>query len=245
MKDKNWFVDWFNSPYYHILYKDRDLQEAQNFIEDLLAFLKPQSNSKILDLACGKGRHALYLNKKGFDVTGIDLSEESIRYAAQFENEALSFYVHDMRRLLLIKGFDYVFNLFTSFGYFEQEKDNVAVLRAASDALKSSGIFVLDFMNAEKAVKHLKQTEIKIVDGVVFNISRTLIDNFIIKDIAFRDKEKDYAFQERVKVITLEDFKSYFSKCGLQIKHLFGDYQLNTFDPETSDRLIIIATHAA
>ena len=170
MKENDWFINWFNSPYYHILYKDRDLREAEIFIDSLLAFLKPASGDKILDLACGKGRHARYLNQKGFDVTGIDLSEESIRYATQFENATLSFFVHDMRRMLLINGFDFVFNLFTSFGYFVNEKDNVATLKASAGSLKNGGIFVLDFMNANKAQKCLKADEIKTVNNIDFKI---------------------------------------------------------------------------
>ena len=243
MKENDWFINWFNSPYYHILYKDRDLKEAEIFIDSLLSFLKPNSGAKILDLACGKGRHARYLNQKGFDVTGIDLSEESIRYASQYENETLSFFVHDMRRMLLIKGFDFVFNLFTSFGYFVKEKDNLATLKAAADSLKNGGTFVLDFMNAHKAQKSLNADEIKTVNNIDFKISRMLEEQFIVKDIRFQDQGRDYHFQERVKALNLADFKKYFSASGLEIKHLFGDYQLNTFDPENSDRLILIATH--
>ena len=59
-----WFKDWFDSPYYHILYKDRNFDEAEQFINNLLTFLKPETNSRFLDLGCGKGRHSVFLNKK-------------------------------------------------------------------------------------------------------------------------------------------------------------------------------------
>ena len=75
---KDWFKDWFNSPYYHLLYKNRDDNEARSFMDVLLQKLNMKEGSCILDLACGKGRHSKYLNEKGFDVTGVDLAKESI-----------------------------------------------------------------------------------------------------------------------------------------------------------------------
>src|SRR5688500_2509825 len=117
--EQEWFSTWFDSPYYHILYNNRDEQEAEQFMDKLLAYLHPKPHEKVLDLACGKGRHSVYLNQKGFDVTGIDLSEQSIAYARQFENERLHFAVHDMREVYQPETFDFILNLFTSFGYFE------------------------------------------------------------------------------------------------------------------------------
>ncbi|MCB0512464.1 MAG: class I SAM-dependent methyltransferase, partial [Bacteroidetes bacterium] len=78
--NKNWFELWFNSPFYHILYKNRDQNEANIFIDNMITKLK-MDYGKILDLACGKGRHAYYLAEKGFDVIGVDLAENSIKYA--------------------------------------------------------------------------------------------------------------------------------------------------------------------
>ena len=84
----SWFEDWFNTPYYHILYKDRDYKEAENFISNLTKELKLPTDSSIIDLACGKGRHSVFLNQLGFEVLGVDLSEESILHNKQFENSA-------------------------------------------------------------------------------------------------------------------------------------------------------------
>ena len=85
MKDsKAWFESWFDSPYYHILYKDRDMKEAEEFIDHLMDRLHLPSGSKILDMGCGKGRHSVYLNRKGYNITGIDLSKENIAYCKQF-----------------------------------------------------------------------------------------------------------------------------------------------------------------
>ena len=122
--EREWFEQWFDTKYYHILYKDRDHEEARRFIDTLIKYLSPVPNSRILDLACGKGRYSVFLADKGFEVTGIDLSVQSIEYARQFENDHLSFYTHDMRLPFRINYFDYVFNFFTSFGYFEEDKSH-------------------------------------------------------------------------------------------------------------------------
>ena len=113
-----WFEEWFDTPYYHILYSNRDYREAENFLNLLTAFLKLEKKSSIIDLACGKGRHSIYLNKLGYKVLGLDLSEQSISYDKKFENESLEFRVHDMRNRIESEPVDSVFNLFTSFVYF-------------------------------------------------------------------------------------------------------------------------------
>lgn len=243
---KEWFEEWFNSPYYHILYKSHDFQEAEKFIDNLVDFLKPKIASRFLDLGCGKGRHSTYLNKKGYTVAGVDLSPESIRYALQFEkassdkNKSLEFFIQDMRKTGRIGYYDYVLNLFTSFGYFDSERDDYATINSVSKALKPGGIFVLDFLNAQKVVDTLNSAETKICEGITFKITREFIDGFIVKNIRFTDKGKDYRFQEKVKAITAEDFKKYFEANQLNVLHLRGNYQLEEFDIDNSDRLIII-----
>ena len=109
----NWYASWFDTPYYHILYQERDDKEAELFMDALTSFLKLSKKAEILDLACGKGRHAKYLNELGYDVTGIDLSPSSIEFAKTLENKRLHFAVHDMC-LPYPKKFDAIFNLFTS-----------------------------------------------------------------------------------------------------------------------------------
>src|ERR1700740_139961 len=93
----SWFSDWFNSPYYHLLYQHRDEDEASLFIHSLIRHLQPPAGAKMLDVACGKGRHSKALADMGFDVTGIDLAADSIREAKKFESDQLHFYQHDMR----------------------------------------------------------------------------------------------------------------------------------------------------
>jgi SAM-dependent methyltransferase len=236
----NWFKTWFDSPYYHILYKHRDCDEAGIFINNLLGFLRPSPSCRFLDLACGKGRHSIFLNKKGFDVTGIDLSEESIRHASGSENYKLHFYVHDMRKLFRTNYFDYVLNLFTSFGYFENDRDNQATITSAAKALKKNGILVIDFFNAKKVIDGLKSEDVIEVSGIEFNIRKKLENGFIVKQISFSHRGEKYIFNERVKALSLPDFQKYFTACNLEIIHLWGDYNLGDFEIDNSDRLIIV-----
>jgi SAM-dependent methyltransferase len=170
----DWYQTWFDSPFYHILYKHRDEEEAKVFLDNLLDFLKPAPGGTFLDMACGKGRHSLYLNTRGYDVTGIDLSARSIEYASSFENEHLSFFVHDMRNLFRTNYFDFVLNLFTSFGYFDKERDNVSVIDSAAKSLKKGGFMVLDYMNCNKAAQNLREEEAREIEGIVFRIKRSV-----------------------------------------------------------------------
>lgn len=239
-QDAEWFSKWFDSPYYHILYKDRDHSEAQLFMDRLLAYLHPKPTDKILDLACGKGRHSVYLNQKGYDVTGLDLSEQSIAYAKQFENPRLNFAVHDMRQVYKPEHFDFILNLFTSFGYFDNETENVVALQATSESLKHGGKLVIDFMNTNKVIEHLVTHEEKTVLGIDFSITRKLENDFIVKSIVFEDQGQQYKFEERVRALREEDFLDYFRMINLRLVDVFGNYSLSPFNRSESDRMIFV-----
>jgi len=236
---ENWYSSWFDTPFYHILYKDRDNKEASNFMDTLTSFLKLSKEAEILDLACGKGRHSKYLNELGFKVTGVDLSPKSIAFAKQFENTNLVFEEHDMS-ISYPKKFDAVFNLFTSFGYFENEKDNLRTIKAIKSELKPNGFAVIDFLNAEFVKSNLVPSETKTVNGIDFNIERIIENGYIIKKIHFNVDNKDYRYEERVRALTLSEFKNFFNEANANLLYCFGDYQLNEFDVESSERLILI-----
>lgn len=239
LAQQNWFSSWFDTPYYHILYKDRGEEEAQNFMENLVSFLGLPKGSTILDLACGKGRHSIFLNKLGYDVTGVDLSENSIAYAKQFENENLHFETHCMCDPM-DKKFDAVFNLFTSLGYFEDEDDNLETIRSIKAELKPEGYGVIDFMNVKKVIPNLVPAEVKRVKGIDFKITRSLKNGYIHKDICFEDEGEVYLYTEKVKALTLDKFCRYFDEVGINLLRTFGSYELEEYREETSDRLILV-----
>ena len=240
-KKEEWFGTWFNSPYYHILYKNRDFKEAERFLNNLVAELKPASNASLLDLACGKGRHSIFLNSLGFQVKGVDLSPESIESANEFANENLSFGVHDMREPLG-ESFDYVLNLFTSFGYFETDQENQAAINTMANALKPGGTLVIDFMNAEKVIANLVKEEKKEEGGIVFHIKREVVEGHIYKHISFEDKGNSFSFSEKVQALFSADFVNYFNFAGLKLDQSFGNYDLEPFNKLSSDRLILVAS---
>jgi len=242
--NENWFSDWFNTSYYHLLYQDRDESEANFFIENLIHYLNPKLDAKILDLACGKGRHSLIIKELGYIVTGIDLSKNSIDEAKKNENEKLNFAVHDMREAFEPDSFDYVFNLFTSFGYFNDSIDNQKVLDAVAENLTSNGWFVLDFLNSVKVVNGLVPFEEKEIGGVHFKISKTFENNVIRKKIEFTDQGRDYSFTEQVTAFSKKELEQLFKNSQLEIMDCFGNYKLEEFKKENSDRLIIIAKKA-
>ncbi|RZK61424.1 MAG: class I SAM-dependent methyltransferase, partial [Pedobacter sp.] len=180
----------------------------------------------------------------GYDVTGIDLSEQSIKYAQQFEQKNLHFFVHDMRKLAFINYFDIAMNLFTSFGYFETEKEHVSALRSFRKGIKTDGTLVIDYFNTQKILKNLTNQETKTIEGIEFHLHKFVSDGKIIKHINFEYKGKTHAFEERVQAFTLEDFQRMFEKSGLHIQHIFGSYGLDAFDETKSDRLILVCNKA-
>lgn len=236
---KKWYASWFDTPFYHILYKDRDCAEAEAFMTTLTNYLNLPEQAKILDLACGKGRHSIFLNKLGYDVIGADLSENSIAHAKQFENDTLHFKVHNMC-LPYGETFDAVFNLFTSFGYFENESDNLSTIKAIKADLNEFGFGVIDFMNSNYVINNLVEKDTKTVDGIEFTMTRRVENGYIIKDISFTFEDEDYQFQEQVKAFTLSDFETLFENAGVYLLDVFGDYKLNKFDANNSERLIMI-----
>jgi SAM-dependent methyltransferase len=238
-----WYANWFDSPYYHILYKNRDFTEAERFIKNLLDFMKPKPFYQMVDMACGKGRHAKLLADAGFDTIGLDLSPQSIESAKQYEKCNLHFFEHNMLQSpdFHFKNADIIFNLFTSFGYFDDVETHGKIIKSFSNCLAPGGWMVFDFMNAQKVINNLVKEETKLIDGISFGIKRYVENGKIFKEISFSDQGEDYFFREEVFGLTQDDFKKMFLDAGLQINHQFGDYDLNPFDIENSSRLIIIA----
>jgi len=241
MKETDWFTSWFNTPYYHILYKDRNDIDAQVFMRNITSFLALPKGSHIADIPCGKGRHSVYLNSLGYTVTGGDLSENSIAHAKQFENETLRFVVKDMRQPIKNK-YEAIFNLFTSFGYVEDDAEDILILKNLKNGLKENGVLVLDFLNVEKVRQTIVTNEVKIVDGIIFSIQRKIVSGFIQKQISFEVNGEFHSYTEHVKYIDLPKMETYFAEAGLKIQHVFGDYELNSFDVQHSNRLILVAS---
>lgn len=241
MNRVKWYVDWFNSPYYHLLYNNRDNKEADFFITHICEELKLQPHASLWDVACGKGRHAIAFNKKGFNVIGTDLSENSIAEALQYKNTSLDFFVHDMRHAFRSNQFDAAFNLFTSMGYFENKQDNALVFQSVARALKKNACFVIDFFNSESIFDAVFANEyVERRGDINFAIRKKIMNDKIVKQIEVQDKNKIYQFEETVSLLRKNDFESFSAQAGLELVNVFGNYHLEPFSEKESERLILV-----
>jgi SAM-dependent methyltransferase len=238
---KEWFSEWFDSPYYHMLYRNRDYSEAEFFLSNLIHYFNAQKDRKIIDLACGKGRHAIYLNSLGYNVTGVDLAANSIEEANQSANENLHFEVQDLRDLRFKEEFDIALNLFTSFGYFKSKEEDILVIKNINKILKPGGFVLIDFMNSEVVIQKLIEHESKHICDIQFSISKRVENDFIVKQISFSDNKMDYEFTEKVQALTIDDFEQMLTSEGFNMIKIFGNYALEDFKRGTSERLIIVA----
>mgnify|MGYP001293862581 FL=1 len=238
MNKAYWYENWFDSKYYHILYKSRDTSEANHFIKNLINKLNLEKNNRILDVACGKGRHSIFLNSLGFQVTGIDLSNESINFCKKFQNDSLSFHKFDMRNCFKEDHFNLSLNLFTSIGYFDDEKDNFKVIKSMTDSVKKNCHIVIDFFNVQNVIKNLVSKEKKQIDDVIFLIKRYVKDNKIIKEVRIIDNDLEYSYCEKVSLLELNYFKNVFNKLGIELVSLFGNYSFDEYQ-KNSERLIL------
>jgi SAM-dependent methyltransferase len=244
MDKQPWFKNWFNSPYYHLLYFNRDEKEAAAFIDQLVQYLQPPAGSLMLDVACGRGRHAIQLASKGYDVTGIDLSEDSIAEALQYEAANLHFYRHDMRLPFWINYFNYAFNFFTSFGYFNTRREHDNAIRTIAQSLQPNGTFVIDYLNVHYAEDHLVHQHEEQVNGINFFITKWFDETHFYKKIEVEDEALDapLIYTEKVAKFSLGDLTEMFAYQGLQIQEVFGSYDFGHYDVRKSPRLIAIAT---
>jgi len=240
---KNWFDDWFNSPEYLEVYKHRNEIDAEKHINFILSRIKPEPESNILDMACGAGRHSILFAKQGFNVTGVDLSEnllaEAIRIASS-EKLKINFIKSDIRKFNTEDRFNLILNLFTSFGYFERDEDNFLVLSKAFELLKPFGFFVLDFFNKNYLLRNLiPLTEEYQIDKKIIQkrfVREGRVEKII--EIFFNGSKKEYS--ESVKLYSDEQLKSRLLEIGFEIIDIFGDFDGSDFNPDNSPRFIAI-----
>lgn len=236
-----WYKDWFNSEYYHVLYRHRDESEAEAFIDRLVEKFGLNPGMKVLDLPCGRGRHAKYLAQKGLTVFAADLADQSIAYALEQNPEQVRFSVHDMLDPFPEKEFDAVLNLFTSFGYFDAETNDLKALQNFADALKEGGLLLIDFLNPASVKRQMVAQETKYIDDIAFHISKKIDGPFVMKNVSFQVNNQSYSHCEKVRLFEVSDFERLLFATKLQIIGTFGDYSFEPYQKEESERLIIAA----
>ncbi len=243
----SWYEDWFNRDEYELVYHRRDEREAEQVVDLIERLVKPAPGSEILDVGCGRGRHARVLARRGYRVTGIDVAERALQVARQrAAAEGLHhvrFLRHDMRQPLCRACFDGVVNLFTAFGFFEEEADHQRALQAMATALRPGGWLVQDFLNADYVRHHLVPRDRFQLDGIEVIQERWIENGRVNKRIRFRQDGKEQVFYESVRLLRLEDFQALYRAVGLTLQATLGDYTGQPFSPE-SPRLILYARKA-
>ncbi len=246
MATDTWFESWFDSPLYEQLYANRDDAEAALLVRWIAQLLPPAQFPLTVDMGCGRGRHSLLLANEGYRVTGVDLSPKAIdtaRGKAAQENIAhVHFEIGDMRTW---QGdpCDLMCNLFTSFGYFDDDDNNLRVIANMCANLKKEGCLVMDYLNPQAVRNTLIPEENVALGNMTCRISRAIENDTVVKSLSFVSSAdgKSMTYQERVKLYDREWFEKAFKDRGMVMDTLCGDYRGGPFDPETSPRMVMVA----
>lgn len=242
-----WYKEWFSSKFYLKLYRHRNDEDARNLVNLIQRTLPLKKDDKVLDIACGAGRHSLELARRGYMVTGFDLSSYLINEARNLCSKApekdlhVNFLINDMRHFNFNEKFELSVNLFTSFGYFEEDKENFSVIKNASDSIKKGGWFVLDFINKEHIIENLVPYSRNKIGDEVLHQRRKIDGDFVVKDIRIVSGSKELKYKEVLKLYSLSELKKAFSSFNLKIIKKYGDYFGNPYNLKESKRIILFA----
>jgi len=241
----SWYEDWFSSDAYDLVYEHRDREEAERCIDLIEREAGPAPGDTILDVGCGRGRHALILAERGYDVIGLDLSERALNVARSRAADAeldVDFRVGDMREPVGTDCVDGVVNLFTTFGYFEDDADNVRALRAMATALRPGGWLVQDFLNAPHVRATLVPEDRRTTDdGVTIRQERSISDGRINKDITLAHNGETHQYRESVRLFTRDDLVRMHDAAGFTVQSVYGTYDGAPHTP-TTPRCILYST---
>ncbi len=238
-----WFKHWFGEEY-HDLYPHRDDEDARRAVALIRSAVTWKNGDRILDLACGPGRHAAELARGGGRVIGFDLSRAMLRRARAHEHTrgTAELVRGDMRALPFRAGsFALAVNLFTSFGYFLDDDEHRRVVQQVAATLAPGGHFVLDYLNAEYVRRTLKVIEQTTSEDVLVTRRIDSANRFVIKEIELRAEGR--RFQERVRLYGAEELVELLTDAGLRVTARFGNYDGAAAGPSTP-RVILVAARS-
>lgn len=242
---RHWYEESFGDDYL-LIYRHRGRKEAEREVYAMANWLKLAPQSHILDLCCGSGRHALTLADAGYRVTGVDLSAMLLAEARKSDPEGRITWIQgDMRVLPDDAGFraqfDAVVNLFTSFGYFEQDSEQFKVLQQIRKALKPGGRFVIDLLNAKYTEEHLVRYSERQERGIVIEETRRIENGFVKKQVLVREGDQaPRCYNEQVKLYPFEMLSALLKEAGLAVDNIYGDYDGQVYDSQMSRRMIVV-----
>jgi SAM-dependent methyltransferase len=244
----DWYEELFNQDYDRVygpaFTAERNAAEA-DFIESVLLLPK---DGQVLDVACGQGRHAFELAKRGYHVMGIDLSTrfvETAKQAAQLnELTNAEFLVGDMRESYFVNRFDGAYSYFTSFGYFD-DGDNAKVLESIAKALIKGGTFLLETVNRDWAIHKVEhqprrwdeiEPDFIMLEDTSFNAHTSRIHTKRI----ILDKGQRRTVEYDIKLYTHAELEDMLEDAGLQVISTFGSKELTPYSV-SSPRMIIVS----
>ena len=236
---RDWYEEWFGEDYLAV-YPHRDSREAESVVEFLHGILGQSKIERVLDLACGAGRHSRALGRYWW-TTGFDLSETLLAVARR-ETPGGSYVRGDMRLLPFRRGaFSLVVNLFTSFGYFREDDDHRRVLAEVASVLPPGGHFVLDYLNAEETVANLKPNDERRVNDLVIEQQRSITPDgkFVEKKITLRGRNK--SFVERVRLFSRSQLESLLTDAGFAVESVYGDYAGSDWSAASQRTMLVSA----
>jgi len=238
-----WFKDWFASDFYLSVYSHRNDEDASKFLNKVLSFVSVPAGSKVLDAACGAGRHSVIMAQKGFDVTAFDLSQplldKAIEKAVEL-NLNIKFSREDLRYVSYNERFNLILNIFTSFGYFYNDDENFAFIRSAYNMQEEEGVFIFDYLNEKYLRGRLVPSTRKIVNGFEVLEEREIKNNRVVKKITIRKDNDSLDYEESVQLYSFNEIIERFKEIGYKAVKSFGSYECTPFIPDESDRIIII-----
>ncbi|TXK84676.1 class I SAM-dependent methyltransferase [Paenibacillus sp. N3.4] len=236
-----WYQESFGNDYL-IVYKHRDMKGAYHEVKKMIDWLGLPQGSQVLDLCCGMGRHSMALAEFGYKVTGVDLSEVLLNEAVKLDSsKEVKWLRGDMREVPLKEQFDAVVNLFTSFGYFDEDEQNEKVLHEIHRLLKPSGRFIIDFLNPVYIKANLVPQSERTEEGLCIRETRTIEDGCVRKRIVISEVgSQDRHYLEQVKLYDRMTFEVMLQKAGLTIDNVYGGYDGQAYEAETSSRLIFV-----
>lgn len=246
---QEWWQRFFDETTGRIMFYEEAWQRAEQSCDAVVSLLSLQPSAKILDVACGPGRFAIPLAKRGFRVVGLDICEVYLKQArakAQKHKLQIEFIHGDMRAIPFENEFDAVINLFTSFGYFEREEDHLQVLKEVHKSLKSSGRFLLELMNRDWLIKNFRPRNWQeypnffVLEESTMNFERNRVESrWIVLKGAER---KEYTLS--VRVFTLAELLELFAQAGLKVLGYYGGLRGEPWGLE-ANRLAILAERTA
>ncbi len=219
---KDWFEDWFGEEYL-ALYPHRDESEAQHAVEMIAGAVSNKGINRVLDLACGAGRHTRPLADRWWTV-GLDLSAVLLKVAHGAEPDG-NYVRGDMRILPFAdRSFDLCVNLFTSFGYFESDAQSLRVLAEVARVVDIGGTFVLDFLNASSVGANLVERDERKVGTQTVAQHRVITDGgkYVQKTISLSGSDKK--FIERVRLFSVDELEMMLEEIGFGVYARKGDY---------------------